>query len=389
MFPEADIFTLVASEEYIPRSLRRRHITQSFLSRLPFSNRIYRHLLPLYPLAVENLDLREYDLVISSDAGPMKGVIVAPQSIHVCYCHSPMRYLWNNYLEYREQLTGIAKYAFSLSAHFVRTWDFSAAQRVTHFIANSENVKARIRRYYARDSIVLYPPIDTSHGVITERPHDSYLAVGRMVPYKRLDLIIEVCNRLQRKLRVIGSGPEERKLRAIAGRSIEFLGQVDNPTLWREYSHCRALLFAAEEDFGMVPLEAQSCGRPVIAYGKGGTLESIVQGDGAAECGFATGILFDEQSTRSISKAILDFERREWQFDPLTIRKWALQFDSTLFTQRLRAFVQRAVTSGPETHRGVDHKLNTSIEEFQDPEEFQAPPEIAVSAVAYPKRPHR
>jgi glycosyltransferase involved in cell wall biosynthesis len=361
MFPEADIFTLVASEEHIPRSLHHRQITQSFLSRLPFASRIYRYLLPLYPLAVEHFDLREYDLVISSDAGPMKGVIVAPHSIHICYCHSPMRYLWNNYLEYREQLTGIAKYAFSLSAHYVRTWDFSAARRVTRFIANSENVKARIRRYYARDSVVLYPPIDTSLGAIADKSDDSYLAVGRMVPYKRLDLVIEACNRLQRKLRVIGSGPEENKLRAIAGPSIEFLGQVDNPTLWREYARCRALLFAAEEDFGMVPVEAQACGRPVITYGKGGTLESIAHGDRVDECGLATGILFEQQSIRSISNAILDFERREWQFDPPTIRKWALRFDSTLFTQRFRGIVQQALTLGDEPHRGIDHKFNTSL----------------------------
>lgn len=376
MFPEADIFTLVASDEHIPRPLHDRNITQSFLNRLPFSNRIYRHLLPLYPMAVEHLDLRGYDLVLSSDAGPMKGVLVDPHCTHLCYCHSPMRYLWSNYLEYREQLTGVAKYVFTLSAHYVRTWDFSAAQRVTRFIANSENVKARINRYYARDSIVLYPPIDTALGVIAEKSDDSYLAVGRMVPYKRMDLIIEACNRLQRKLRVIGSGPEEKRLRAIAGRSIEFLGHVDNPTLWREYAGCRALLFAAEEDFGMVPLEAQSCGRPVIAFGKGGALESIAQGDGLDEYDLATGILFKEQSIRSISDAILHFERREQHFHPPTIRKWAQRFDSNLFTQRFRVLVQQTLAPTHESHGGADLRLKPSIGEFQ------GPPKIAVSAVA-------
>jgi glycosyltransferase involved in cell wall biosynthesis len=379
MFPGADIFTLVASEEHIPRSLHDRHITQSFLSRLPFSNRIYRHLLPLYPLAVEHLDLREYDLVISSDAGPMKGVLVAPQSTHLCYCHSPMRYLWSNHFEYREQLSGIAKYVFSLSTHYVRMWDYSAAQRVTRFIANSENVRARISRYYARDSVVLYPPIDTALGVIADKPDDSYLTVGRMVRYKRMDLVIEACNRLRRKLRVIGSGPEEKSLRAIAGRSIEFLGHVDTPTLWHEYASCRALLFAADEDFGMVPLEAQSCGRPVLAYGKGGALESIAQGNGFDESGLSTGILFNEQSIRSISNAILQFERRERDFDPPTIRKWALRFDSTLFTQRFRALVEQTLAPGHESHRGADLRFHTSVEEFQDP------PKIAVSAVACPE----
>ena len=343
MFPDADIFTLVASPKGIPQALRDRRITQSFLSRLPFSDRIYRHLLPLYPIAVEQLDLSDYDVVISSDAGPMKGVIIAPEAIHICYCHSPMRYVWNKYRDYRNDLSGIAKYAFTLSAHYVRSWDFSAAQRVTHFLANSHNVASRIHQYYSRESTVIYPPVDTSKGFISESVGDHYLAVGRLVAYKKLDLIIAACNRLGRKLRVIGTGPEERHLRSIAGRTIEFLGQADSATLWREYAQCRALLFAAEEDFGMVPVEAQSCGRPVVAYGKGGALESIAQGDGSPASALSTGIFFQNQSVFALTSAILDFESRERQFHPPAIREWALQFASNHFVTRFHEFLRQAM----------------------------------------------
>jgi glycosyltransferase involved in cell wall biosynthesis len=373
MFPEADIFTLVASPKGVPQGLQNRQITQSFLARLPFSTRIYRHLLPLYPMAVEHLDLSSYDMVISSDAGPMKGVIIAPEAIHICYCHSPMRYVWNKYREYRNELSGIAKYAFSLSAHYVRGWDFSAAQRVTHFLANSNNVAARIRQYYSRESTVLYPPVDTSKGFLAESIGDHYLTVGRLVAYKRIDLVIAACNRLGRKLRVIGTGPEERHLRAIAGRTIEFLGPADSTTLWREYAHCRALLFAAEEDFGMVPVEAQSCGRPVIAYGKGGALESIVQGSGSPASGLSTGLFFYNQSAHALSNAIIDFESRERQFHPPAIREWARRFDSTHFVTRFREFLEQVSTAPPHSPQEVVSPLSEWTEtEMESSKEARA-----------------
>jgi glycosyltransferase involved in cell wall biosynthesis len=372
MFPEADIFTLVASPKGIPKALQDRSITQSFLGRLPFSTRIYRHLLPLYPLAVEQLDLSGYDMVISSDAGPMKGVITSPDAIHICYCHSPMRYVWNKYRDYSDQLSGISKYAFSLSAHYVRNWDFCAAQRVTHFVANSNNVAARIRQYYARESTVLYPPVDTSKGHISEFVNDHYLTVGRLVSYKRLDLIISACNRLGRKLRIIGSGPEEDRLRSIAGRTIEFIGEVDGPTLWQEYARCRALLFAAEEDFGMVPVEAQACGRPVIAYGKGGALESISHAKGSPDCGLATGIFFMNQTVHGLSNAILDFESRERQFHPPAIRAWAQKFDSIHFVNKFQSFVRQVIASGPYSFQEeMAHSLEESASEIEQPNEAQ------------------
>jgi glycosyltransferase involved in cell wall biosynthesis len=352
MFPEADIFTLIADPRSIPSSLRDRHITQSFLGRIPWAHRLHRHFLPLYPMAVEQLDLRGYDLVITSDAGPMKGVLVAHGALHICYCHAPMRYIWNQYHDYRNHLSGFAKCTFSASAHYVRAWDFAAAQRVSLFVANSVNVSDRIRQYYLRPSLVLYPPIDTSFARLGS-VDDSYLAVGRLVAYKRLDLLIAACNRLGRRLRIIGVGPEERNLRALAGKSIEFLGYVENEVLWEEYARCRALLFAAEEDFGMAPVEAQACGRPVIAYGKGGALESIAWGREIVSQGCATGLFFHEQSVDAVCNAILDFERKERDFDPLFISDWAKRFDTAYFVDGFRELVNAAMASR-ERHSTVE-----------------------------------
>lgn len=276
MYPAADLFALVANPEWVPQSLRHRYLRTSFLNRVPFASRIYRQLLPLYPMAVEQIDLSGYDLVLTSDSGPMKGTIVSPSAIHICYCHSPMRYLWDQYHEYRKSMGRASRAAFSLSAHYVRSWDQRAAQQVTQFAANSNYVASRIRQYYGRESIVLYPPVDTASGYITNTTGDAYLTVGRLVSYKRTELLIQACNMLGRELRIIGTGPEEDRLRFQAGKTIKFLGNVDEVALWEEYAHCRAFLFAAEEDFGMAVVEAQACGRPVIAFGQGGRLKRSV-----------------------------------------------------------------------------------------------------------------
>jgi glycosyltransferase involved in cell wall biosynthesis len=344
LFPDADIFTLIADPACIPESLKGRRIQQSLLAHIPGARRLHRHFLPLYPLAVEHLDLRGYDLVITSDAGPMKGVLLSPGTVHVCYCHAPMRYLWSQYHDYRNDLPLLARLMFSMTAHYVRAWDFAAAQRVTVFAANSRNVAGRIRQYYARPSTVLYPPVDTGRAGF-QPVGDSYLTVGRLVRYKRLDLLIASCNRLGRKLRIIGSGPEERTLRAQAGPHVEFLGHVSDEALWSEYARCRALLFAAEEDFGMAPVEAQACGRPVIAYGRGGALESVACANPRTPPERSTGIFFREQTEPAVSRAILEFERHEHFFDPMFISDWAKRFDYTYFLNDFRALVDRAMAT--------------------------------------------
>jgi glycosyltransferase involved in cell wall biosynthesis len=343
MYPGADLFSLVVDAEQLPPDLRERALHTSFLDRLPFARRFYRHMLPLYPLAVEQLDLSEYDLVLTSDSGPMKGTIVSPSAMHICYCHAPMRYLWDQYHAYRRQIHPLPRFAFSMAAHYVRSWDQLAAQRVTHFVANSRYVASRIQRYYGRHSTVIYPPIDTSSGYLADRHEDAYLTVGRLVSYKRVDLLIEACNRLGRRLRIIGAGPDEARLRALAGRTIEFLGNVDHATLWREYAQCRAFLFAADEDFGMAVVEAQACGRPVIAFGKGGALESVVSLDCAVGRFRHTGIFFYEPTATAIAAAILRFEASEHRFDPLAIRDWACRFDAEMFCRSFRDLVDNAI----------------------------------------------
>jgi len=350
MYPDADIFALVADRDKLPATLRHRSLQTSFLDRVPFARRAYRQLLALYPLAVEHLDLSGYDLVLTSDSGPMKGILVSPSTVHICYCHSPMRYLWDQYHHYRGSMGPLSRSFFSLSAHYVRSWDQRAAQRVTHFVANSSYVAARIRQYYGRDSTVIYPPVDMSSGYLTGAPRGAYLTVGRLVPYKRIDLLIQACNLLGRELRIIGTGPEEARLRSQAGKTIKFLGNVDEASLWEEYANCRAFLFAAEEDFGMAIVEAQACGRPVIAFGKGGALESIGCIDITAPCPQDTGLFFYEQTPMAVVDAILRFEASEHCFQPQTIRERADRFSSEVFRDNFQNLVDVALGAPSLTH---------------------------------------
>lgn len=345
IFPQADIFTLISAPEQLPPGLAEKNIKNSLLQKIPRSTRIHRHLLPLYPLAVEQLDLTAYDLVLSSDSGPVKGVITHPDAVHVCYCHSPMRYLWDGYHEYLASMPLLVKLPFALSAHYVRNWDYAAAQRVTHFVANSHYVARRIRHYYGRSSEVIHPPIDTHRGFLSQSPKDYYLAAGRLVPYKKTEILIEACNHLARRLRVAGVGPELNQLRRIAGPTIEFAGKLSTPELWDSYANCRALLFAADEDFGMVPLEAQACGRPVIAFGKGGSLETVCaefeQDYGNSPSGGrATGVFFALQTVESAAQAILRFEADEAKFVPSLIQDHARRFDTSIFIEQMQQYLR-------------------------------------------------
>jgi glycosyltransferase involved in cell wall biosynthesis len=348
MFPSADVFTLFLDKEKLPPALRGRKITTSFLDRTPGARRVHRHFLPLYPLAVEMLDLSGYDLVITSDSGPMKGVITDLDATHICYCHSPMRYLWDGYSAYRREMPPINKAVFELASHYVRNWDYLAAQRVDHFIANSSYVARRIHKYYRRRSTIIHPPIDTSQSYLAGTHDDYYLAVGRLVPYKRTDVLIGACQKLGRKLVIVGDGPEMGRLKKQAGKNVEFVGEATDQQLRNIYARCRALLFAADEDFGMVPLEAQSYGRPVIAYGKGGSLETVVGEDSSAvrqrvnRGELITGIFFGKQSADSLADAMLAFESSEDLFVPQDIQTHARQFDTSVFVKRLHDYIAAA-----------------------------------------------
>lgn len=344
MLPQADLFSLVADRSEMAPALRSRKLQTSFLQQFPGATRFHRHLLFLQPLALEQFDLSGYDLVISSESGPAKGVITSSKTCHVCYCHSPMRYIWDMYPAYKRSMNPLVRSIFALTAHYMRLWDYATAGRVDFFVANSNFIASRIRKFYGRKSTVIYPPVETAAALPETNEGDYYTAIGRLVEYKRTDLAVRACNELGRHLTVIGDGPELKHLRRIAGPTIQFLGKVSDEKLRANLAGARALLFPGEEDFGMVPVEAQSLGRPVIAYGSGGILETV---RGELPNGFsvedATGVFFDEQSPAKLAEAILHFEAQQDRFSAEKIREHALQFDRAVFKKRMEEFLSSAV----------------------------------------------
>jgi glycosyltransferase involved in cell wall biosynthesis len=363
LFPQADLFCLVADRSVLAPELQARKLTTSFLQRIPGSRRFHRHFLPLQPLALKQFDLSGYDLVLSSESGPAKGVITSSGTCHICYCHSPMRYIWEMYPDYRRNMGPLVGPIFSLTAHYMRLWDVATAARVDHFVANSRFVASRIRKHYGRESTVIHPPVEAASAWLTASPGDYYLAAGRLVDYKRVDLAIAACTRMGRRLKVVGDGPEYKRLRRMAGPSVEFLGSVSEQEKKEALANCRALLFPGEEDFGIVPVEAQAFGRPVIAYASGAALETvrgIASEEGAplnpaamevrdtAEA--PTGVFFAQQTESALVRAILDLEAIEAAFSPQAIREHALQFDAAVFRRRFADFV-RAVLAQPAPGR--------------------------------------
>lgn len=340
MFPQADVFALFSDERFVPDSMRDRKVVTSFLDALPASHRFYRQLMPLYALAAESLDMSGYDLVISSCSSVCKGVLPDQSAVHVCYCHTPTRFVWDYYVPFLRQQPKLLQPMFAAVSHYLRVWDFQAAQRVDQYAANSKFVADRIWKYYRRESAVIYPPVDTKVGYIESTQEDYYLSVGRLTHTKRIDLLIQACNRLGRRLVIAGTGRETEALKAIAGPKTEFLGRVDDKELPRLYSRCRAFLFAAEEDLGMVPLEAQAYGRPVIAFRKGGSLETV---RGYGECTAPTGLYFDNQSVDDVTTAIQRFESLEQNFLPAQIRAHAVTFDTSVFVQKMHNFIASAL----------------------------------------------
>jgi glycosyltransferase involved in cell wall biosynthesis len=343
-FPQADLFSLVADRSTLAPILQNRKLQTSFLQRIPGAKKFHRHFLFLQPLALEQFDLTGYDLVISSESGPAKGVITSSKTCHICYCHSPMRYIWDMYPEYRRGMGLLVGTVFLLAAHYMRLWDYASARRVDYFVANSRFTASRIRKYYGRESAVIHPPVDAAAAKVSDTPGEYYLALGRMVNYKRFDLAVTACTQLGRQLKIIGDGPQEKALRRIAGPTVEFLGRVSDAELRENLAGCRALLFPGEEDFGIVPVEAQSFGRPVIAYASGGVLETvrgIFPDEPRVED--PTGVFFMDQSFSGLTKAMLEFESMEHEFYPQAIREHSLQFDSAIFKRRISEFVAFAL----------------------------------------------
>jgi len=344
VFPQADLFSLVADRSTLTPTLQHRELQTSFLQHVPGAKKFHRYFLFLQPVALEQFDLSGYDLVISSESGPAKGVITSPKTCHVCYCHSPMRYIWDKYSEYRRGMGLLVGSVFSLTAHYMRLWDYASAGRVDYFVANSRFTASRIRKFYGRESEVIYPPVEAATAKIGDQPGDYYLAMGRLVDYKRFDLAVTACTKLGRPLKIIGGGPCEKSLRRMAGSTVEFLGQVGDDELREHLAGCRALLFPGEEDFGIVPVEAQSFGRPVIAYASGGVMETV-RGIFPGETGMQnpTGVFFTDQSLAGLTKAMLEFESIEHTFCPQSIRDHSLQFDSAIFKRRIREYIAFAL----------------------------------------------
>jgi glycosyltransferase involved in cell wall biosynthesis len=343
MFPQADIFTLVLDRAALTPALRAHKLTASFLQRLPGARRHYQKLLPLFLLALEQFRLDDYDLVISSESGPAKGVLTRPHTCHVCYCHTPMRYVWDMYHQYHAAAPGgaLGRALYAWVANYVRQWDYASAGRVDYFAASSRNAAARIRKYYRRDSKVIYPPVDVGSFPLTDGRDDFYLVVSSLVHYKRVDLAIAACNHLKRKLVVIGDGEELTALRKAAGPTVTLAGYQPDEVVREHYRRCRAFLFPGEEDIGLTPIEVQASGRPVIAYGRGGALETV---DGffvgePPRPEAASGVFFARQTVESLVEAIQQFESLEARFSSRFIRAQAERFDVSRFKKEMLEFI--------------------------------------------------
>lgn len=338
IFPDAPIYTSIYDPHRVDAAFQKMDIRTSFMQKLPFVKKHHQPFLPLYPFAMERLDLRAYDLVLSSSSAFGKGVITKPQTMHICYCHTPMRWCWN-YDEYveREQLGKISRSVLPFLITGLRVWDQTSAMRVDHFIANSPVVAERIQKYYRREAVVIPPPVEVSRFIFdpATQAEDYFLIVSRFMPYKRIDLAIKACNWLQLPLVIIGSGRDEKQLKSIAGPTIRFMGRLSDTEVLHYYAHCRAFILPGEEDFGITPLEAQASGRPVVAYGAGGALASVIDG--------VTGTFFYEQTAESLAAVLQSFDERK--YDPQTIRNNALEFDMPRFHRRILQFIEAKTSS--------------------------------------------
>ena len=337
IYPDADFFALVDFFDDTQRQdvLHGKKVTYTFIQRLPFAKKIFRHYLFLFPMAIERLDLRKYDLVISSSHAVAKGVMTGPEQLHICINYSPMRYAWDMYFTYREEhgIKGIKERVLAYILHKIRIWDVTSSHRVDAFIAISSLVQKRIKKYYRRDSTIIYPPVDVNAYTLCEKKEAYYLTVSRLVPYKKIKLIVEAFVLNGKPLIVAGDGVQYDEIRAIATDNITILGYIEGDKLIELMQKAKGFVFAAYEDFGIVPVEAMAFGTPVIAYGKGGILDTVIDGE--------TGVLFDEQTVESLNDAIVKFDHSS--FDSKKISKHAEKFNETHFQKEFKTFVEEKV----------------------------------------------
>lgn len=335
LYPGRPLYTSLYDRARMPAHWREWDIRTSFIDRLPFAHQKQQFYFPLYPAAFEQFDFREYDVVLSNKSGFCHGIVTGPETMHICYCLTPTRYVWryHQYAE-RENLGRLTRLGLVPSLTRLRQWDRLAADRVDHFIAISDEVRRRIAKVYRREATIIHPPVDVGRFSPSNRVDDYYLFVGRLVPYRRLDVLIEAFNVMDRPLLIAGSGRDRERLESLAGPTVKFLGFVPDHELPDLLARCRAFLWPGEEDFGISPLQANAAGRPVIAYGAGGALETIIAG---ADQTTATGAFFTEQSVAAIIEAVEAFD--PLMISPATCRRHAEQFDIAVFKRRIDDFV--------------------------------------------------
>lgn len=348
LFPDAPIYTAIADEGLVGRHLPDTDVRTSFLQKLPFVAKHHQKFLPLYMLAFEQFDLSDYDLVISSSHCAAKSVITKPHACHICYCYSPMRYAWDLQHDYAKHQGRMVRNAWSAMSNYVRMWDLSTSYRVDYFISISSYIAKRIRKFYGRPSVVIHPPVDVNKFHVSSSADDYYLVASRFTPYKRVDLVIEAFNRLGWRLVVVGGGEQEAYLRSIAGPNIEIKGHVSDEELVSLFANCRGSVHAAEEDFGINMVESQASGRPVVAYGVGGSTD-IINPD-------VNGVLFHKATVEDLVAALKECDAREW--NPRMIRRTSLRFGMERFKREFAMF--------------VDWALDDFDKEEKDPQEFES-----------------
>lgn len=334
LYPDADLYIHVCDEDLVRKSLPEKFtgkIYKTFISRLPAAKKHYQKYLPLMPLALEQLDLNEYDLVISSESGPAKGVITRPDAIHICYCHSPMRYIWDMYHNYMSTSGKFIKLLFPFIAHKLRIWDRLSADRVDYFISNSKFVSSRIRKYYRRESKVIFPPVSVSNFDENHERENFYLCLGQLVSYKRADLAVDAFNELGLPLIVVGEGELFKKLEERAKSNVTLMGRQPFSVIQDLLQRCKGLVFPGMEDFGIVPIEAMAAGAPVIAYAKGGALETVVDG--------VTGLYFYEQTVDALIEAVKKIEEGSIEFSKEKLRSHANGFNKDRFKDEIKKFI--------------------------------------------------
>lgn len=337
LFPYAPIYTLIHDDEAMRGQFADKRIYTSFLQNMPFSRKRHRFFPPLMPLAIEEFDFSQYDIVLSDSSSYAKGIITRPETLHICYMHTPMRYAWDDCQKYTQDF-GFPSLVKKLVPFFmspIRLWDKASADRVDRYLANSQFVAKRIKKYYSKDALVIHPPVNVENFYIAkpEDRKDYFLMVGRLIAYKRHDIAIEAFNRLQLPLKIIGRGPELERLKKLAGPTIEFLGRVPEEELPKYYAECRGFVFPQEEDFGIVAIEAMASGRPLIAYRGGDIVEHMEEGK--------MGVYFDEQTSEAVVRAVESFD--ENRYDPHFIRARALRFDKEQFKATMKDYVEKAL----------------------------------------------